>query len=74
MAPQQQGVNVEVFPLINERAKVVHAEAKQFVERAHYLPVLSLPIVRANLHFLRTRPAAYLRVWPSRCYAAPSAA
>lgn len=63
LALQQQGVNVEVFPLINERAKVVHAEAKQFVERAHYLPVLSLPIVRANLHFLRTRPAAYLRVW-----------
>lgn len=63
LALQQQGVGVEVFPLINERAKVVHAEARPFVERAHYLPVLSLPIVRANLHFLRTRPAAYLGVW-----------
>mgnify|MGYP000991015111 CR=1 FL=1 len=43
LALQQQGVDVEVFPLINERAKVVHDEAKPFVERAHYLPVLSLP-------------------------------
>ncbi|KPV54241.1 colanic acid biosynthesis glycosyl transferase [Kouleothrix aurantiaca] len=63
LALQQQGVDVEVFPLINERAKVVHAEAKPFVERAHYLPVLSLPILKANLHFLRKKPAAYLRVW-----------
>ena len=63
LALQQQGVDVEVFPLINERAKVVHAEAKPFVERAHYLPVLSLPILKANLHFLRTKPAAYLGVW-----------
>ncbi len=63
LALQQQGVDVEVFPLINERAKVVHAEAKPFVERAHYLPVLSLPILKANLHFLRTKPAVYLGVW-----------
>lgn len=63
LALQQQGVGVEVFPLINERAAVVHAEAKPFVERAHYLPVLSLPILKANLHFLRTRTAAYLGVW-----------
>lgn len=63
LALQQQGVDVEVFPLINERAKVVHDEAKPFVERAHYLPVLSLPILKANLHFLRTKPAAYLGVW-----------
>lgn len=63
LALQQQGVGIEVFPLINERASVVHAEAKPFVDRAHYLPVLSPSIIKANLHFLRTRPAAYLRTW-----------
>ena len=63
LALQQQGVGVEAFPLINERAKVIHAEAKQFVERAHYLPVLSLAIMLANLHFLLKRPLAYLGTW-----------
>jgi glycosyltransferase involved in cell wall biosynthesis len=63
LALQQQGVAVEVFPLINERASVMHDEAKPFVARAHYLPVLSLPILRAQLHFLRTRPRAYLGLW-----------
>ena len=32
LALQQQGVAVEVFPLINERASVMHPEARQFVE------------------------------------------
>ncbi|MBK9715633.1 MAG: glycosyltransferase [Kouleothrix sp.] len=63
LALQQQGVAVEVFPLINERASVVHPEAKPFVERAHYLPIVSLSILKAQLHFLRAQPGAYLRLW-----------
>ena len=63
LALQQHGAGVEVFPLINERAKVVHQEAKQFVDRAHYMPILSLPILKAQVHFLRKSPAAYLSIW-----------
>lgn len=63
LALQQQGIEVEVFPLINERAKVIHAEAKPFVARAHYLPVFSLSILFANLYFLMKKPAAYLGMW-----------
>jgi colanic acid/amylovoran biosynthesis glycosyltransferase len=63
LALQQQGIGIEVFPLINEHAKVVHQEAQPFVERAHYLPIVSLSILKAQLHFLWNKPAAYLGLW-----------
>src|SRR3954452_2700891 len=59
LALQQQGVGVEIFPLINERAKVVQEEAKPFVARARSQPIVSWPILKAQWHFLRTRPRAY---------------
>src|SRR5215211_2558826 len=63
LALQQQGIGIEVFPLINEHAKVVHQEAQQFVERAHYFPILSLSILKAQLHFLWKKPATYFGLW-----------
>jgi len=63
LALQQQGVPVEVFPLINERASVMHPEARQFVERAHYQPVLSGPILKAQGKFLRSNPKSYFGLW-----------
>src|SRR5689334_5580547 len=63
LALQQQGVGVEVFPLINERASVMHEEAKPFAARARYQPMLSWPILKAQWHFLRTQPRAYLGLW-----------
>ncbi|HEU5104116.1 MAG TPA: hypothetical protein VFU22_34100, partial [Roseiflexaceae bacterium] len=56
LALQQQGVGVEIFPLINERAKVMHEEAKPFAARARYQPVLSWPILKAQLRWLRAQP------------------
>lgn len=58
---QRQGVSVEVFPLWRERAQVIHADALQLVEQAHYLPLLSLEIlrdvgywaIRSPLHLLK---------------------
>ena len=63
LALQQQGVGVEIFPLINERANVMHEEAKPFAARARYQPMLSWPIIRAQWHFLRAQPRAYLGLW-----------
>jgi colanic acid/amylovoran biosynthesis glycosyltransferase len=60
LAMQRQGVQVELYPLLRERVEVMHAEAMPFVEAAHYQPFISLPIVRANLHFLWKKPRAYL--------------
>lgn len=61
LAMQQQGIQVEVYPLLRESEEVVHPEAMQFVRVAHYQPFLSLPILRANLFFLGSKPLAYLK-------------
>jgi colanic acid/amylovoran biosynthesis glycosyltransferase len=76
LALEAQGVCVEIYPLIREKAAVVHSEAPALVERAHYTPFFSLPIVRANLSRLRRQPRAYLgalrdvarATWGSRRY------
>jgi glycosyltransferase involved in cell wall biosynthesis len=63
LALQQQGVAVEVFPLINERASVMHPEAKPFVERARYQPVLSGAILKSQWRFMRANPKVYFGLW-----------
>lgn len=60
VAVEQTGVQVEVFPLQRERTKVMHPEAKSFVERAHFSPSLSWPVLRANLRYLRQKPGNYV--------------
>jgi glycosyltransferase involved in cell wall biosynthesis len=62
LALDAMGVPVEVYPLLRERQAVVHAEARRWAQRARFHPFLSLPILRAHLHYLRRRPRAYLGV------------
>lgn len=62
LAMGQHGIQVEVYPLLREHEERMHPEAGQFVEIAHFQPFLSLPIIRANLHFLLRKPFAYLKV------------
>ena len=59
LAVERQGVTVGVHPLVRERGGLQHPEAAPLVARARYLPWLSWPIVRSNLHWLRTSPRAY---------------
>jgi glycosyltransferase involved in cell wall biosynthesis len=61
LAMQQQGIQVEVYPLLREHEEVMHPEAMQFVSVAHFQPFMSLPILRANLYFLLKKPFAYLK-------------
>ncbi|TFG92700.1 MAG: colanic acid biosynthesis glycosyltransferase WcaL [Myxococcales bacterium] len=61
LAVEQEGVPVEVYPLQRERAPMIHPEAQRLVERAHYAPLLSLAILRSQLHYLLRRPRVYLR-------------
>jgi colanic acid/amylovoran biosynthesis glycosyltransferase len=60
LAVEQQGVTVEIYPLLREKSKVMHPEAAALVARAHFHPFLSLDLIRAHLHFLGRRPRAYL--------------
>lgn len=60
LALEQQGIQVEVYPLIRERTDVMHPEARSYVDRAHYQPFLSFQILKAQLHFLSRNPGSYL--------------
>lgn len=60
LALERAGVRVEIFPLLRERAELAQPEALPLVRRAHYLPFLSLPILRSQAAVLARRPRAYL--------------
>lgn len=60
LAMREQGIEVEVYPLLRHRTEVMHPEARQFMEQAHFLPFISWAIVQANLSYLRRKPRAYL--------------
>jgi len=62
LALEKLGIEVQIHPLLRERQAVSHPEVLRLLPRVRFLPFLSLPIVRAQLHFLRRKPAAYLRV------------
>lgn len=61
LALEEQGAQVELFPLLRASTKVMHPEAGPLVERAHFQPFLSWQILRAQLRFLRRNPRLYLR-------------
>ncbi|MGH8901860.1 MAG: glycosyltransferase [Egibacteraceae bacterium] len=61
LAIEQQGIDVELYPLLRERGALMHPEAAELVGRAHYHPFVSWPILRSQLHFLRRSPGRYLR-------------
>jgi len=62
-AVEQLGVQTEIYPLLRERQTVVHQEAAPLVERARFQPLVSIPVVTANLTTLLRRPAAYVSLW-----------
>jgi glycosyltransferase involved in cell wall biosynthesis/peptidoglycan/xylan/chitin deacetylase (PgdA/CDA1 family) len=60
LALERRGVRVEVYPLLRERAAVVHPEVALVAARAHYLPFVSRPVLASQLHWLRRDRRAYL--------------
>jgi colanic acid/amylovoran biosynthesis glycosyltransferase len=56
---ERRGVRVEVHPLLRERVGLLHPEAAEVVERAHFVPFLSRAVLASQLHWLRHRPRAY---------------
>ncbi len=65
IAVESAGASVELFPLIRERARVVHPEARPFVERMHYEVAASPRVVMSNLRWLRSEPRRYLHTLAS---------
>lgn len=62
VALEALGVRVALHPLLRERQAVRHPEAERWTQRARFLPFVSGPILRAQLHYLRRRPRTYLGV------------
>jgi len=60
---EELGVEIELYPLLQVRAGIAHPEAVRWIERAHCLPFLSLGILRAQWHFIRSDASAYFKVW-----------
>ena len=56
---QAQGQPVRLVPLMVERAKLMHPEAKTLARDALFTPFLSLAIIAANLRMLRRDPRRY---------------
>jgi colanic acid/amylovoran biosynthesis glycosyltransferase len=61
IAVEEEGVSVSLYPLHRENAPVIHAEARPFVERAHFAPLVSGAILGSQLRWLRRKPGAYVR-------------
>jgi glycosyltransferase involved in cell wall biosynthesis len=59
LALEEMGIRVELYPLLREQVSIQQPEAAPLVERAHYQPFLSWPIVRAHARFLRRKPGVY---------------
>lgn len=60
LAVERQGIQVALYPLLRERATVMHPEAASWVARARFQPFLSWAVVQAQARFLRRNPRAYL--------------
>jgi glycosyltransferase involved in cell wall biosynthesis/peptidoglycan/xylan/chitin deacetylase (PgdA/CDA1 family) len=58
-----QGVQVEVYPLLRQRETVTHQAAERLLPQIHFRPFLSISVLMANLHFIRRRPLAYIKAW-----------
>lgn len=53
------GVDVEIFPLLRERAPVVNPVAEQLAERAHFYPFVSASILMSNVRCALSHPRDY---------------
>jgi glycosyltransferase involved in cell wall biosynthesis len=60
---EQLGMQTEIYPLLREKQAVVHEEAAPLVARARFQPIVSMPVVLANLETIITRPGAYWSLW-----------
>lgn len=56
---EKLGFMIEVFPLLREKVKVMHPEARRIVRAAHYHPFISYSILRANLILFVASPLRY---------------
>ncbi|HSD19711.1 MAG TPA: glycosyltransferase family 4 protein [Anaeromyxobacter sp.] len=60
---RRQGLEIDVYPLLGAAPGPRHPGADEMIVRTRYHRGLSREVLEAQLHWLRTRPRAYLRAW-----------
>jgi colanic acid/amylovoran biosynthesis glycosyltransferase len=60
---EKHGLAISLFPLLRNDEPVYHHQAEPWMERAHFTPFISWPIIVANLYFLFRHPLKYLGLW-----------
>lgn len=59
----RQGLPPSVYTLVHERPPFVHPSAAELDRSSNHVKLVSLEVLRAQLHWLRRRPRAYLGAW-----------
>lgn len=59
VALPEHGVEVEIFPLLRERAPVVNPVAERLAARAHFYPFVNASIVASNVRIALRHPRDY---------------
>jgi glycosyltransferase involved in cell wall biosynthesis len=57
---RKQGIDVHIFSTMSPKPGPVHRRAQGMMDVVHYSPLLSWPLVKANLFFLLHQPVTYL--------------
>jgi len=60
LAAEALGLSVDVYPLLRERARVVHPEAEELLGRVRYTPFMSRRIIASQMYWLVRAPRRYL--------------
>lgn len=60
---ESHNIPIEIFPLLQEKESVMHPEAENLTQRAHYHKVFSQPVLAAQFYWITKKPLAYLATW-----------
>lgn len=63
LALEEEGFQVELFPLVLVREERLHPEAGRLRDKAHWIGLLSGSLGLAQAYWLTRKPIAYLRLW-----------
>jgi len=63
VALREQGIDIELFPLVLEKTETMHKEAVAFKEAAHRSSLLSPKTIAAQFFWLFHKPGTYLALW-----------
>lgn len=59
----RQGFDIALYPLVRQHEETIHEEAKRWLPQVRPLPLLSWPMITANLRAAFKQPAVFLSLW-----------